>query len=182
MQGPPVSAEGIERADPERPEIKRKAGLQAQFRECAQRLGLTRADEHRRDRRRLPLLELILDSLSCPDQRDRFDQFVGNRSRGLVLLSREIKVLKLRREVFVTEIPDVAVIEILVAGAHAADIKREVRLYRCAALFEVGAHHARYVWREVEILEALAAARLAKTLFEMRLIKLVVPRRAHPDR
>ncbi len=68
MQGPPVSAEGIERADPERPEIKRKEGLQAQFRECAQRLGLTRADKHRRDRRRLPLLELILDSLACPHQ------------------------------------------------------------------------------------------------------------------
>src|SRR5260370_8485298 len=143
--------------------------LQAQFRECAQRLGLTRADQHRRDRRRLPLLELILDSLACPDEGDRGDQFVGNRGGRLVLLSREVKVLELRRYVFIAEVPDVAVVEILVAGAHPTDIKREVRLDWRAALFEVGAHHARYVWREVEILEALAATLLAETRFHMRL-------------
>src|SRR5208283_5884775 len=156
--------------------------LAAKLRDDAQRLGLAGPDQHRGDRGRLPAGELIPHMLARADQRDRVDQFVGHGGLRLVLLAGEVEVLQLGRQVFVAEVADVAVVKVLVARAHPADIEGEARLDRLAALVEIGTHHAGHIGREIEIARILAGSGFGETGVQVGLEELVVPIGAHPDR
>src|SRR5581483_10340076 len=129
------------------------ASLQQHLGERADRLDLTRPDEHRPDRRGLPRRDALGNTLARADQRDLVDQLVGNRGGGLVIAGA----------------PRVVVVEILVARAHPANIQSEVLLDRLTALGDVGTHHAGHERRDVELVRIAPARCPREAALEMRL-------------
>src|SRR5262245_1618558 len=154
--------------------------LQRELREQSDRLDLAAADAERADRRGLPRGDTVANPLARADQRDLVDQLVGHCGHRRVPVAAEEGVLDPDRRLLVAEPLGVVVVEILVARAHAADVEREHRLHRVAALLEVVPDDAGDERRDVEVRQALASARRLEARLDVRREHRPLLRR-HPD-
>ena len=101
-----------------------------------------------------------------PDERDVVDERVRNLRGRVALLPVEEEILDLSRLVLVPVAREEAVVEVLPARAHAADVERVVRLQRVAPGLHVVGRERRRGRRDVEAVGRAAVERedLARTL------------------
>src|SRR5581483_8932893 len=81
-----------------------------------------RTDEHRRDARLLPRVELVADLLLRTDEADLLDHLRRHRGDRVVLLTVEEQLLDLAGLRLVAEPAEDVVVEVHAPSTHAADV------------------------------------------------------------
>src|SRR5215210_7130014 len=92
--------------------------------------GMAGTDHDRGHGRIRPDFVALLDALDGADEGKLVAELVGDGLLGLLLTAGEEEVLDAPGGVAVAVTGDELVVEVLVAGAHAADVEGEVRLHR----------------------------------------------------
>ena len=112
----------------------------------------------------LPNLQPILDAFGRANQRRLVYEAVRNGGDRLVAAPVQVGILDLRGRRLVSHALDVVVVEILAARAHAADVKRHLRLDGVAAGLQVLAHRDRHERSDVEVGKRLLLSRCQPAL------------------
>src|SRR5438132_1924068 len=140
------------------------ANFPGQFSDDAQLLlalalvGHDRPHDQRVDPRVAERADLLFRLVAWADDRDQVDQLVGQCEHRLGLLSRQVQLLHVLSGLFEPIRRYEAVVEVLLARAHAADVEREDRTHRVSGALHIVADHDVDRGTDHEIVERPASA------------------------